>query len=58
VSTTSPGNPKWQTLTEEGAERTEMLRVSGGWLYRTTRWSRNSEPISVALAFQPDMGER
>lgn len=30
--------PKWQTLTESGDETTEVLRLPGAWLYRTTRW--------------------
>lgn len=53
--------PKWQVLTDEECERTEVLRVSGGWLYRTRTYGydRDGEANyhlvpAVALTFQPE----
>lgn len=43
---------RWEKLTEDGGEKTDRMRVEGGWLYRTrTVYSGGSSP---ALAFVPD----
>jgi hypothetical protein len=43
---------RWEKLTEEAGEKTDRLRVKGGWLYRTRTISTgHSYP---AMAFVPD----
>lgn len=42
----------WEKLTEENAEKTDRLRITGGWLYRTRSiFTKGSAP---ALVFVPD----
>ncbi len=57
---------EWKTLTEEGDERTEVLRVPGGWLYRTRvyAWERNpvmedtvQTVVGVAMCHVPERAE-
>ncbi|UTC29684.1 hypothetical protein BAJUN_00540 [Bajunvirus bajun] len=43
---------KWELLTEEAAEKTDRLKVEGGWVYRTrTVYTGGSSP---AMCFVPD----
>jgi hypothetical protein len=48
---------QWLTVTDEPYETTESLRVSGGWLYRTTMFTDDGEPVAVAMCFQPERAE-
>ncbi len=50
--------PRWQTLTDDGFEKTQQLRTSGGWLFRTIVYSASAPSPCVALAFQPDPQEK
>jgi hypothetical protein len=44
----------WEIVHHRGsAERTERLRVPGGWLWRTRVWDK-SDGTCVGLTFQPD----
>jgi hypothetical protein len=53
--------PSWELLTEAPDERTERLRVDGGWLYRTAVFVSQPDGektryvgATVALAFVPE----
>lgn len=44
----------WEVLQENATDRTERLRINGGWLYRVITYSNSS----VALVFVPaQLGE-
>lgn len=46
----------WEIVHHMGSgERTDRLRIDGGWLYRTRTWSKNDGP-ALALTFVPDVG--
>ena len=47
TQTQPPANP-WEPVYSEGADRTERLRIEGGWLYRS------QTERGVALVFVVD----
>jgi hypothetical protein len=66
VSAYEPGpisRPKpvkgWTPVTNDGRhESTEMLRVAGGWLYRTTLYNPDGSVAALALAVLHDEDAR
>lgn len=48
-SESTPGQTRrdWEAIQENGSDKTERLRIVGGWLYR------NTTPAGVALVFVP-----
>jgi hypothetical protein len=47
----------WTPVTNDGRhESTEMLRVAGGWLYRTTLYNPDGSVAWMDLAVMPEAG--
>jgi hypothetical protein len=52
--------PLWRQVTEQGSlyERTDKLRVPGGWLYRTQFYHPTTGvTVATSMVFQPERSE-
>jgi hypothetical protein len=56
---TMQDKPTWELVTEQpGQDKTDRLRVTNGWVYRSVWYAgattKASGQVAVALAFVPD----
>ena len=44
----------WEPQSTDGRAATDRAVVPGGWLYRSTAYSSDADPIAVSICFVPD----